>query len=390
MTRENPLIYLIAGEPSGDLLGARLMRALKGKLGEGIKFKGIGGEAMIKEGLKSSFDIKEISIMGIFEVLPKIPKVLRRIKETVKDIENSQPDCVITIDSWSFCWRINKALYKNKSGILRIHYVAPQVWAWKKGRIKKMPKVIDHLLTLLPFEKDYFEPHGIPTTFVGHPVLEGLEEGEDKENFYIKNDLSKELPIISLLPGSRHNEIKRLLPVFYEALNILRLKGLDFQVILPTVSTVKEEVAKICKDWNFSVKIIEGQNARQTAFLCSKAALAASGTVSLELAMAKVPHLIAYKINPLNYIFLPFLMLRIKFVNLINILQDKEIIPECLLWRCKSDILAEKLEVLLKDEKKANEQISQSYKSLKMLKPNVSGTPSQIAAKTILDIINYD
>ena len=214
-------IYLIAGEPSGDLLGSRLMRALRAKTGGNVEFFGLGGDTMEAEGLKSVFDISDLAVMGLVEVIPSIPKVLRRIRQTVSDIRKVQPDIVVTIDSWSFSSRVHKALRKLKLGIPQLHYVAPQVWAWKKKRARTMYKYIDALMTLLPQEPKYFTPYHLETTFVGHPVIESEVLHADGEAFRAKYGIPADKKVIAVLPGSRHNEVAKLLPVFLEASKML-------------------------------------------------------------------------------------------------------------------------------------------------------------------------
>ena len=215
-------IYLIAGEPSGDLLGSRLMRAMIAKNPE-VEFYGIGGETMEREGLKSLFDISELAVMGLFEVLPSLPKILKRFSQTIADIEKIKPDVVITIDSWRFSARIHKLLRRKKLHIPRVHYVAPQVWAWKKKRAKTMYKYIDHLLTLFPYEPKYFTPHKLKTTFVGHPVIESSVLWASGEDFRTRYNIDEKTKIMSVLPGSRHTEVSRLLPVFLDVVK----QGLD-------------------------------------------------------------------------------------------------------------------------------------------------------------------
>ena len=193
-------IYIIAGEPSGDLLGSRLMRALKSKTDSKIKFYGIGGETMEREGLHSLFDVSELAVMGLAEVIPSIPKILRRIRETVDDIAKKKPDVVITIDSWSFSSRIHKALRKKNLGIPQVHYVAPQVWAWKKKRAQTMYKYIDLLLTLFPYEPKYFTPYKLDARFVGHPVIESPVIKADINAFRKKYKIPEDKKIITVLP----------------------------------------------------------------------------------------------------------------------------------------------------------------------------------------------
>lgn len=258
-------IYLIAGEPSGDMLGARLMHALKGLAPE-AEFAGVGGENMKEEGLKSLFDISDLAVMGLAEVIPSIPKVLRRIRETVADIAAQKPDIVVTIDSWSFSSRVHKALRRQKIKVPQMHYVAPQVWAWKKGRAKTMYKYVDRLLTLFPNEPAYFIPHHLPSDFVGHPVIENTVPETAAEEFYRKSGISPDKRIVLILPGSRHNEVSRLLPVFLEAAALLRQKYADLQFVLPTVKTVEQQVRRmVAENGADDVMIVAGREERNGA-----------------------------------------------------------------------------------------------------------------------------
>ena len=326
-------VYLVAGEASGDLLGSRLMRALKRQTNNDIAFYGVGGETMQEEGLNSLFDIKDLSVMGLMEVIPSIPKILRHLNEIITDIKQIQPDVILTIDSYSFSIRVHKLLKKNNIDIPHAHYVAPQVWAWNKGRTKILPKWIDHLFCLLPNEPQYFTPYGLPTTFVGHPVIEGGADKGDAEKFRSQYGLTEKTPVLALLPGSRKNEIKSLLPLFMQTAEKLSETHPNLFVVIPTVQTVAEKITEQLKDWKIPHAILLGESARYDAFKSANIAIAASGTVSLELAMAKVPHLIAYRLNALTA-FLARRVLKIKYVNLINLLQDEEVIPELLQENC--------------------------------------------------------
>ena len=275
MTTSNKLkIYLIAGEPSGDLLGSRLMRALRKKTNNEVEFFGIGGDTMEQEGLKSLFDISELAVMGLVEVIPSIPKVLKRIKQTVADIKKNNPDIVITIDSWSFCSRVHKALRKQNIGVKQLHYVAPQVWAWKKRRAKTMYKYVDELLTLLPNEPQYFTKHHLKTIFVGHPVVESDALKADGQSFRKKYNISDEKQVISILPGSRHTEVSKLLPDFLTAARIIYEQNPDVVFALPTVKTVVNRIKHMTRNNRLPLIILETENDRYSAFQASSAAIA--------------------------------------------------------------------------------------------------------------------
>ena len=378
-------IYLIAGEPSGDMLGARLMRALK-KQSPDVQIMGVGGENMEKEGLKSLFDISDLAIMGLAEVIPSIPKVLKHIRETVADIEKNQPDAVITIDSWSFCARVHKALRKKKVKTLQMHYVAPQVWAWKKGRAKTMYKYIDHLLTLFPNEPAYFTPYHLPTDFVGHPVIESSMIETNPEDFLKKYHIPADKKIFLLLPGSRHNEVSRLLPVFLRAAAELKQKHPELFFVLPTVRTVEKRVQTMLKEYKSDILVISNSQERYAASRAAAAAIAASGTVALELAVIDVPHLVAYKV-PTVTAMLARLLTNIKYVNLTNILLNKLIVPELLQEDCNTENLVATAENLLDTNSQLFQNEKKGFNGLKEALGFGKIRPSEKAAEIILQTI---
>lgn len=378
-------IYLIAGEPSGDLLGSRFMRAMRNKVGDEVEFFGVGGDTMEEAGLKSLFDISDLAVMGLVEVIPSIPKVLRRIKETVDDIVRVKPDVVITIDSWSFCSRVHKALRRLKTGIPQVHYVAPQVWAWKKKRAKTMYKYIDCLLTLFPYEPKYFTPYKLDARFVGHPVIESEVVSASGEFFRKKYNISDDKKIITVLPGSRKNEVSRLLPVFIEAAGELKKTNDDLFFVIPTVKTVANMVKKEVEKSSFPVLVVETQEDRYGAFRASSAAIAASGTVALELAICDIPHIIAYKVSAFSA-FLARKFLHIEFVNLSNILLGREIIPELLQERCVPGNIRSYISSVLHRDELYEKQMNGFDKVRKILGQGEQ-KPSENACDIILEIV---
>ncbi len=361
------------------------MSALKQETDGKVRFAGLGGERMASEGLESLFPIHELAVMGLAEVLPHIPNILRRIKQTKGDVENQQPSALVTIDSPGFSLKVSKAL---KGGsIPLIHYVAPSVWAWKKKRAKKVSAYLDHLLTLLPFEPPYFEKHGLASTFVGHPVIEAEGAFSDigREQLCTELGLSLEAPILAVLPGSRRGEVAKLGPVFKETVGLLSKSIPNLQCIIPTVNNVKNAVIDLTDDWPVPVKVVEGVEGKHKAFRCANAALAASGTVALELAVDRVPTVIAYKVAPITA-FIARLLIKIKFASLPNILLDKEVQPERIQENCTAEILARDIESLLLDKSIKAEQINNYDKVIKLLKSG-DEMPSTKAAKTILAVI---
>lgn len=378
-------VYLIAGEPSGDLLGSRLMRALQAKTDGNIEFFGLGGDTMEREGLKPLFDISELAVMGIFEVIPSIPRVLKRIKQTVNDIIQKQPDIVITVDSWSFCSRIHKALRKLNTGIPQLHYVAPQVWAWKKRRAKTMYKYIDRLLTLLPNEPQYFTKHNLVTDFVGHPVIESDALKASGEDFRNKFNIAPEKQIISILPGSRHNEVSKLLPDFLAAAQLLHEQNPDMCFVLPTVKTVAKRVKKMLQKNPLPLVVVETEADRYSAFQASSAAIAASGTVALELAICNIPHIIAYKVSNLTYLMAKYLV-KIKYVNLTNIMLQRGVVPELLQDKCTPQDIVREIHELLKNGQAYDRQM-EGFNEVKAYLSCGAQTPSENAADIILGML---
>ena len=382
MSEKRLKIYIVTGEPSGDLLGARLMRALKEKYP--VSFYGVGGEGMQAEGMESLFPISDLAVMGLLEVIPHLKQILSRIRQTLDDIEKQKPDIVITVDSWNFSKEIHLGIKKRNIKVPHIHYVAPMVWAWKKGRAKQIKNWVDHLFMLFPFEEKYFKPHGVKYTYIGHPVIEGGSDKGDAQRFITMHNLSKKDFIFTILPGSRKTEIKYLLPIFKQVVEQMAKEHKNLRVILPTVETVRDKIEAETSKWSVPVLIVTGEMARYDAFAASNLALAASGTVSLELSMAKVPHVIVYKLNRITG-WLGYHILKIKYVDLVNILSDAQIIPECLQDNCNFNKIMLELNNLIGQN--GTKQIEQAQKALSILGAGKTMTPSQIAAQKVYEII---
>ena len=377
-------VFVIAGEPSGDLLGASLMAALKRRKSHTVEFAGIGGESMSEQGLRSLFPISELSVMGIMEILPRILKLHSRIRETVKAINEYSPDILITIDSPGFSFSVLKRLVKSND-TKRIHYVAPSVWAWRPSRVHKFSREFDHLLCLLPFEPEYFEPNGLPATFVGHPVIEFDMTSVNGIKFRERHGLENSAPLICVLPGSRKGEIRRHLKPFREAIELLQVTRPKLNVVIPTISSLKDEIIRTVCDWSVNVIVVEGINLKYSAMAASDVALAASGTVALELALARVPSVIAYKVNTITSWVIKILSTA-KYANLVNILLNKQAVPEFLQDQCNGKNLAESLDKLLKDEHVYKAQQFSAEEAVKLLRPK-KGLPSDAAALTVLSLI---
>ena len=379
---EAPLIYLVAGEPSGDLVGAHLMRALRQETGGRVRFAGVGGEQMAEEGLESLFPLADIAVMGLLEVLPKAALVLRRVRETAADVERQRPAALVSIDSWGFSGRVAKRLQRAGSGIPRIHYVAPMVWAWRPGRARVVARLLDHLLCLLPNEPAYFQAAGLAATHVGHAVIESGAERGDGGAFRARHGIAPDAPLLCLLPGSRPGEVARLLPIFEPTVQRLRERHPGLRVVVPTVDTVAAQVAPAAA--RLGAIVVRGRQDKYDAFAAAGAALAASGTVALELAMAGVPAVIAYRVSPVTAAIARRL-LRIRYVNLVNLLLDREAVPEFLQERCRSDLLGDAVSALLADAAAREAQRAAGREALRRL--GYGGpAPSARAARIVLDL----
>ena len=382
---ERPLIYVIAGEVSGDIIGAKLIREIKRLKKNKFSFAGVGGEQMTNEGVQSLFPISEMAVMGIFELVPHVPNLIRRIHETVQDIIAKKPVAVISIDSKAFTMRVAKLIQKKQKEsdkeIKLIHMVAPTVWAWRPGRAKNVSKFLDHLLTLFPFEPPFFMRHGLPTTFIGHPLAE--QPVGCNSVYRNTHNVDEATKIISLLPGSRPGEIKRLLPTFKKTLDLLLKKYPNIHIAMPTVVSVKGMLRRETLGWKTPVSIITDPGMKLNALAASSVALAASGTVTLELALAKVPSVIAYKVNPLSAIIGYFLVNQ-DAVVLPNKLMGKEIFPLYLQWKCTPCNLYKA--VTQKIENPTDQLIEVSDAIRDMLRPNKQSSQS-LAAQIIINLV---
>ncbi|MEQ9488367.1 MAG: lipid-A-disaccharide synthase [Alphaproteobacteria bacterium] len=382
---DSPLIYIVAGEASGDALGARLIRALREETGGKVRIAGIGGSEMQAEGLSSLFPMQELSVMGIVEILPHLRRILGRMRDAADDVAAKRPDAVVTIDSPGFARGFVKRI-ENRD-IPRIHYVAPTVWAWRPKRVYKFKAAFNHLLALLPFEPPYFEAVSLPCTFVGHSVLEcGADKGHGVV-FRRHHAIAPDTKLISVLAGSRSGEVKWHLDVFGDAVRLLRQRYNDLSIVLPTLPHLKELVEDRARSWGVPFVVTTDVTDKYDAMAASDAAIAVSGTVSLELALARVPTVIAYRFNPVSH-WIVRKLVKIDHASIVNILRvrngEPPIIPERLQDQCKADILAADLDRLLSGD--GNDQLAAAADTLNSLRPG-DEMPSICAARTILQII---
>ncbi|WP_371171090.1 lipid-A-disaccharide synthase [Aliiroseovarius sp. 2305UL8-7] len=364
-------VFLIAGEPSGDKLGAALMAGLKELAGD-VEFLGIGGVAMTAEGLSSQFPMSELSIMGIAEVAPKYFHLKRRIRETAEAVIAANPDVLITIDSPDFCLRVAKIVKSEElegrtfgHDIPTVHYVAPSVWAWRPKRATKMAQWIDNVLALLPFEPPYMEAAGMGCDFVGHPVVaEPVASEQEATAFRIQHAIGQG-PLVLALPGSRRGEVTRLAERFEESLHRLQQQHPNMTVVLPVAQGVDSLVRELTTRWRIQPILIPADDAEQkrAAFRAADVALAASGTVSLELAASSTPMVIAYDMNWLSRILIGRL-LKIDTVTLVNLVSDTRVVPEFLGADCTPEKITPALLATLADPTAQNEAMALTMERL--------------------------
>ena len=372
-------VFLVTGEPSGDLLGSRLMAALKKR--DVSNFCGVGGHRMEEQGLRSLFPMSDLSLMGLAEVLPKIPLVLRRIRETIAAIRAENPDVVVTVDSPDFCFRVAKKFVG--SSIPFVHYVAPTVWAWRPGRAKKIQPLFRHLLALFPFEPPYFERIGLPCSFVGHPLLEAGIEQADARRFRAKYAIPDHQQIVVVLPGSRRSELTVLLKDFGESLQRLKATHPDVKVVIPAVPHLVETIKAACASWAYAPLITTGDEDKYDAFKAATLALAASGTVALELGLAQTPAIIAYRIHPFTYAIYRHLI-KVKFANLVNIMADEMAVPEFIQNNCTPEKISAMLTQMLDNPALREKQLQTLAKVHNWLSPTGGLSPSEKAAEVVI------
>jgi lipid-A-disaccharide synthase len=376
-------IFLIAGEASGDVLGARVMTALRAQQ-PGVMFSGIGGARMEEAGLVSQFPMQELAVMGLAEILPRILLLRRRLNETVAAIKVSRPDIVVTIDSPGFCLRVLKAL--SGTGIKRVHYVAPQVWAWRQERVKKFPGLWEELLCLLPFEPEFFSAHGLHPLFTGHPVLESGAGSGDAARFRAAHGLTPaDVPVV-LMPGSRVTETARLLPVFRDTMALLGENIPGLRPVLAAAPVIANVVEARTRDWKIQPIIVRDVATRYDAFAAARAALTKSGTSTLELAMAGVPMAVTYRVNPISAA-IGRRLIKVKHVAMINLLAGHALVPELLQENCTPEKLSATLQTLLTDADSAARQRSGFSTALASLQAP-DGKPSAAAAAAILRLLD--
>lgn len=381
---EAPLVYLVAGEASGDVLGARLVAALRAMRPD-LRFAGVGGERMAEQGLESLFPMRELALMGLLEVLPNLRRLARRLDETAADIAARRPAVLVTIDAPSFALRV--AARVRPTGVPVVHYVAPQVWAWKPWRLKKIARQVDRILALLPFEAPFFEKAGIPVSFVGHPVLESGADRGDAARFRARHGLSPEERVVLVMPGSRRTEVTRLLPIFGEALRRTEARLPGLRPVVPLAGPVEEAVRAGTASWSPAPILVRDVAEKYDAFAAARESsgvgLIKSGTSSLEVSLAGVPMAVGYRVNPVTAEIVRRII-KVRFASIVNLLADAEVIPEYIQENCTPEKLSAELVRLLTEPTARARQEEGFARLLQQLRPAPGEQPSEAAARVVL------
>jgi lipid-A-disaccharide synthase len=350
----------------------------------GVRFAGIGGPRMESLGFTSLFPMRDLAVMGLAEILPRLRSLSRRLDEAVADIGLRKPDLVVTIDSPGFALRLLARI--RPLGVRRVHYVAPQVWAWRAERVKKFPGLWESLLCLLPFEKEFFGRHGLPVRFVGHPVLQSGADQGDAGRFRNRHGIPTDAPVLILMPGSRRTEAPRLLPVFGRTLALLAQDFPNLVPVVPSSPAVAEVVARAAAGWAIRPLVVTAIDEKHDAYAAAGAALTKSGTSTLELALAGVPMAVTYRVNPITAAMARRLI-RVEHVAMVNLLAGRRIVPELLQQDCRPSLLRQTVRTLLLDPDTAEAQREAFAGVMASLKAP-SGLPSEAAASAVLDVLD--
>ena len=370
-------IFVLTGEPSGDKLASKVISKLK-NLKSDIEYLSVGGEHLKALGVKSLYDLKEITYLGFTKVLLNVFKIKRKINETVNRIIEFNPDILFSVDSPDFTLRVAKKVKKLKPNIKTIHFVAPQVWVWREHRVKQLKSFIDHILLLFPFEKKYFDDENIKSTFTGHPLLEEKEINEIDINQIIKKDKK----IFSIYPGSRTSEINILIPILFEFVKLMNEKYTDIFFVFHSTTEHSQSIQNLLfKEGLKNCEVISDEKIKSCVLNKSMFAVAKSGTISLEICNAKVPSIIVYKMNKINF-FIIKMLVKVKSPNIINIAAGDEVIPELLQSKCNPKDIFKLVDKLINDKQILEEQVTKSQKIINKFK---NARSSEIASSVLFD-----
>ena len=369
-------IFVLTGEPSGDKLASKVISDLK-KINQKIEYLSVGGEHLKSLGIKSIYDLKEVTYLGFTNVILNLFKITKKIDETVKAIINFKPDILFTVDSPDFTLRVAEKVKKLNPKIKTVHYVAPQVWIWREGRVKKIKKFIDHILLLFSFEKKYFEKEKISCEFVGHPLLQNKE----RDKIDINQVIGKNKALISVFAGSRKSEINVLMPILLEFIILMNKKYSDMTFVFHSTKEYSQFIQSFLDKSNLkNCEIVSDDKIKSHILQKSIFAVAKSGTVSLEISNAKIPSIIHYKMGFINFLIIKTLV-KTKYANIINFTADKEIIPELLQSNCNAENIFKYVSSFMDDSNKIDEQLKKVKIILDKLK--INGSSSELASLSL-------
>ena len=369
-------LFILTGEPSGDKLASKVINDLK-KINQNLEFLSVGGEHLQSLGIKSIYDLKEITYLGFTNVILNIFKINKKINETVKSIINYNPDVLFTVDSPDFTLRVAEKVKKINAKIKTVHYVAPQVWVWREGRVKKIKNFIDHILLLFNFEKKYFEKENVSCEFVGHPLLQNKE----RSKIDINQIIGKNKALISVFAGSRKSEILVLMPILLDFIKLMNEKYTDMTYVFHSTKEYSQLIQSFINESSLSnCEIVSDDKIKNHILQKSVFAVAKSGTVSLEISNAKIPSIILYKMGFINFMIVKSLV-KTKYANIINFAANEEIIPELLQSNCNSKNIFKHVSNFLEDPNKIKEQVNKVQNVLNKLKTN--GSSSELASLSL-------
>ena len=372
-------IFILTGEPSGDKLASKVIAKVKSSMSD-IEFLSVGGEPLNSLGIKSLYDLEEVTYLGFTKVLLNVFKIKKKINETVSKIIEFNPDILFSVDSPDFTLRVAKKVKRLKPNIKTIHFVSPKVYVWRENRVKRLKTFLDHILLLFPFEKKYFDKENINCTFTGHPLLE--EQGKSKID--LSSIIEKGKKIFSIYPGSRLSEINVLSPILFEFIKLMNEKYKDMLFILHSTSEYKQLIQNLLFAEGFkNCEVISDEKIKSRLLKQSMFAVAKSGTISLEICNAKIPSIIIYKMNKINF-FIVKALVKVKFANIINIAADEEVIPELLQSKCNSKSIFNTVEGLLKNQQALEKQVSKTQEIISKFKTDKS---SEIASSVLLNYL---
>lgn len=377
-------IFLLAGEPSGDAIGARLIQALRERASGGLELAGVGGPHMASCGLSSLFPMHELSWIGATENLPAAPRLWRRLRQTTHEIERRRPDLVLTIDAPGFGLRLQRRLAGRP--LVRVHYGALGAWAWREARAIRLARDLDHLLALLPFEPAFFRRYGVPCSFVGHPIVEEMDGRADGAQFRRRYQLPADVPLLCLLPGSRKSEVTQHLPVLEQTVALIWRRVSQLRLVLPTLAGMAPLVKRLVARWQLPVLVLEDRTEHFDAYAASWLAIAASGPVSLEVALAGLPAVTIYRTGPLTA-WLARRLTPVPHVNMVNLILGRPAIPELLQEDCRPDRIAMAAVRLIGDEGLRSDQQAALAEAVARLRGSDERPPSQRAAARILELL---